>query len=266
MQYAADLGFSWGMTTNGILINDEIIEKMKNTKMSTISISLDGTEDFHDEFRGVKNSFKKIVENVKKLKAANFLNSIQITTVVSKNNINCLEEVYKIVSDLGITSWRILNIEPIGRAEDNANLYLNDNEYKYLIHYIKNKRKKSKFTVTYGCAHFLGIEYEKEVRKNCYTCYAGLSIGSILLNGDIFVCPNVERRPELIQGNVRFDDFVEVWEKKFEWFRNLDKFKICEECSKCEDWKYCLGESVHSWDFENQKPKICMNKILNGEK
>ena len=94
MAFARKLGFHWGMTTNGILINDEIIEKMKNTGMSTILISLDGLEESHDKFRGVPGSFKKIIENIKKLKNANFLDIVQITTVVNKINISELEDMY----------------------------------------------------------------------------------------------------------------------------------------------------------------------------
>lgn len=36
--------------------------------MTTISISLDGMEKSHDEFRGVKGSYSRIIENIKKLK------------------------------------------------------------------------------------------------------------------------------------------------------------------------------------------------------
>lgn len=65
MKYASDLGYKWGMTTNGILINDEIISKMKETKMGTVSISIDGLDKTHDEFRGVPGSYKKIMQNIK---------------------------------------------------------------------------------------------------------------------------------------------------------------------------------------------------------
>ena len=41
MRYATSLGFRWGMTSNGMLINDDIINKMIETNMETISISLD---------------------------------------------------------------------------------------------------------------------------------------------------------------------------------------------------------------------------------
>ena len=264
MEFANNLGYYWGMTTNGILINDNIIKKMKQTGMRTISISLDGLEKSHDEFRQVKGSYKKIIENVKKLKQTNFLNYLQITTVVNKSNINELEELYNEIKSLQIDSWRILNMEPIGRTEDNPELLLNVNEYKTLLNFIKEKRKKSKFDITYGCSHFLGMKYEKEVRKHMFFCIAGFTTASILYNGDIYVCPSVERRKELIQGNIRTDNFVVVWENKFKWFRNLDKLKS-KKCENCQDWKYCLGGSLHNWDFDNRIQKLCLNKILKGE-
>lgn len=264
MEFAKNLGYHWGMTTNGILIDDSIIEKMKQTGMSTIAISIDGLEKSHDDFRGIKGSYIKIIENLKKLKQANFLNYLQITTVVNKFNINELEELYKLMQDLNIDSWRVVNMDPIGRAEDNKDLALDKEDYKYLINFIKDKRKESKFDVTYGCSHFLGLNFEKETRKNMFFCVAGYTTASILYNGDIYVCPDVERRKELVQGNVRVDDFVEVWENRFKWFRDLDKLK-CEECQNCKDWKYCRGDSLHTWDFNNNRPKLCINKMLRGD-
>ena len=61
MKYATNLGYHWGITTNGILINDEIIKKMKETKLSTMSISIDGLEKSHDEFRGINGAYSKII-------------------------------------------------------------------------------------------------------------------------------------------------------------------------------------------------------------
>ena len=261
MTYAKSFGYVWGMTTNGILINDDVIDKMKSSGMESISISLDGLQESHDKFRGVPGSYQKIINNIKKLKEANFLKCFQVTTVVNKSNIKELEKLYEIIKELKLDSWRVINMDPIGRANDNVDLALDNDDYNYLINFIKEKRKKSKFEVTYGCAHFLGIKNEKETRNHVFSCRTGLTIGSVLYNGDIFVCPNVVRRPELIQGNIRKDSFVEVWENKFEWFRNINKLKK-GECEKCENWNYCRGDSVHTWDFENNRPKLCLRKIL----
>lgn len=262
MKYAKSLGFYWGMTTNGILINDDIIAKMKDSGMTTISISLDGLEKTHDDFRCVNGAFKKIIENILKLKNANFLNYLQVTTVVNKTNIMQLDDLYDILSNLGISSWRIVNMDPIGRAMQNDDLSLDGADFSKLMQFIKNKRKlKNKMDVTFGCSHYLGMDYEKEVRKNMFFCVTGFTTASVLYNGDIFVCPSVPRRKELVQGNIRLDNFVDIWENKFKWVRNLDKLK-CDYCSNCEDWKYCRGDSLDTWDFDNNKPKLCLPKLL----
>ena len=260
MKYATELGFKWGITTNGMLINDEIIKKMKETNLATMSISIDGLEKSHDEFRGIKGSYRKILENIEKLKQDKFLKCFQITTVVNKLNINELDELYKIIKNLEVDSWRVINMDPIGRANDNNNLALDKDDYKYLFEFIKSKRKESNFDVTYGCAHFVGMTLEKELRDNIFFCSAGYTTASILYNGDIYVCPNVERRKELIQGNVKKDDFMDVWNNKFKWFRDIDKLKS-EQCKNCEDWKYCRGDSLHTWNFKENKPNMCLKKI-----
>jgi MoaA/NifB/PqqE/SkfB family radical SAM enzyme len=52
MEYATnELGFHRGMTTNGIFMNDENIEKLRKANMETISVSIDGLEETHNEFR-----------------------------------------------------------------------------------------------------------------------------------------------------------------------------------------------------------------------
>ena len=265
MDIAKKLGYHWGMTTNGMLITDKIIEKLKETGMTTVSISLDGLEKSHDTFRGVKGSFKKIIENIKKLRDAKFLNYIQITTVVNKLNIQELEEMYELIKSLQIDSWRIVNMDPIGRAQDNTDLALDKEDYKYLLDFIKRKRKESKLDVTYGCTHFVGMKYENEIRNHMFFCVTGFTTGSILYNGDIYVCPSVERRKELVQGNVKTDDFVEVWENKFQWIRDLNKLK-CKECENCKNWKYCLGDSLDTWDFDHHRPKLCISKMIEGDK
>ena len=46
MKYAKELGFSWGMVTNGFLIDENIIGKMKEAGMESIDISIDGIGEF----------------------------------------------------------------------------------------------------------------------------------------------------------------------------------------------------------------------------
>jgi radical SAM protein with 4Fe4S-binding SPASM domain len=263
MEYATnELGFHWGMTTNGILLNEKNIEKLKKANMETISISIDGLEETHDTFRGVPGSYKIITNNIKKLKEANFVKYIQVTTVFHKDNINQLNELYNVMIELGIDSWRLVSMDPIGRANENNNLLLDGKELRQLLDFIKSKKNDKRLELTYGCPSFLGLDYEKEVRKYYFYCRTGINIASILYNGDLFVCPNVPRIERFIQGNIRKDNFKYVWDNKYKEFRNKNRTK-CEECSKCEQWEYCLGGSFHTWNFTDNEQNKCVYKMIN---
>ena len=154
-------------------------------------------------------------------------------------------------------------MDPIGRANSNSDLLLDGKEIKRLLDFIKTHKNK-KMELVYGCPSFLGLDYEKEVRRHYFYCRTGISVASILYNGDLFVCPNVPRVKNLIQGNIKKDNFKEVWENKYREFRNVNRCKN-EACGKCKYWEFCLGGSYHTWDFENKIQNKCVYKMLEEE-
>lgn len=263
--YAKSLGFKWGLVTNGMLITDDVIEKMKETQMSTITISLDGMKKTHEEFRHVPGSFDRILSAIEKLKKDDFIEHIQVTFIATKNNISELPEVYRLLSMLGIDSLRISGIDPIGRAKDNESLMLDKEDYLYLFDFIE-KHKNSSIPVIWSCTHYFGnTDNTLDPTGKKFTCYTGIHVASVLSNGDIFGCPNIPRRKELIQGNVLKDDFCKVWKEKFEFYRNPDRTKA-KQCVGCKYWKHCKGDSFHTFDFETNKPQFCYKEIFKDEK
>ena len=264
MAYAKQLGFKWGMTSNGMLITDSVIRKIQETEMDTISISLDGLKETHESFRGVPNSFDKIIKGIKKLQKVPTIRAVQVTTVVNKKNIHELEDIYKLMKELNVISWRVINVDPIGNAKKNKEILLDKEDYKYLFNFIKEKRRLNELNVEYGCSHYLGVELEKELRDTYFICCAGIYIASILSNGDISVCPDVERKKEFAQGNIKKDNFVEVWENKFQQFRT-ERRTTNEKCANCPSWKYCVGDSYHTWNFKTGKPNFCIKEIYGED-
>jgi len=259
MQYAADLGFIWGMTTNGTLLSYEIIQKMIKTNCKTISVSLDGLKDSHNALRG-SDCFNTVVENIKLLMDSQGFNHVQITTVLHKQNFRELQDMYLLCKSLGVDSWRVINVEPIGRASRMEGDFLTSVEFKELFEFIREKRlKKPAFPITYGCSHYVTLEYEMNVRDYFFICGTGINVASVLHNGDIFPCLDIERRPELIQGNIKCDDFAEIWENGFKLFRQR-RDKLNKECSACSEAHFCRGDSAHTWDFDNNAPKICLKR------
>ena len=248
------------MTSNGTLITDEIAEKLHRSGMKTIAVSIDGLEETHDRIRGRKGSFQLAMNGIDALiKNGNFQH-VQITTVINHQNIGELPQMFEMLAHVDIDSWRVINIEPIGRAKEHPELILTKEEYRYLFQFIKEKRQQG-YPLTYGCSHFLGLDYEREVREWYFLCNAGVYTASIMANGDITACLDIERRPELVQGNILTSRLRDVWENQFKIFRTdlSDKNKTCNDCSECE---FCHGGSFHSWDFDNNEPMVCFKDIL----
>lgn len=260
MASAHELGFSWGMTSNATLIDEEVAKDLKRVGMATISVSIDGLEETHDAFRRTPGGWKRGLNGVENLIKVGGFKHIQVTTVVTHQNIGQLDELYRIFDDMDIDSWRIINIEPIGRAKQHPELILTPDDYRYMFEYIRRKRMEGE-PVTYGCSHYLGMEYEREVRDWYYICTAGTYIASIMANGDITACLDIERRPEFIQGNILTDRFKDVWENGFQIFRkNLSDEN--EKCRNCSENCRCHGDAYHSWDFDNHEPQLCFKDIL----
>ncbi|MBQ3544306.1 MAG: radical SAM protein [Lachnospiraceae bacterium] len=252
-----NLGFPWGITTNGTLIDIKKAKKLKDLKLESVSISLDGLKENHEWLRNVKGCFDKTIDAVKYLNSVNI--PVQITTVIHKKNFHELEEMLEFIKTLNIASWRIVNVEPIGRALKYNDILLSYEEMVNLIDFIREKRysKEIDFDVCFGCSHYLSFEYEHEVRDNYFICGAGIYVGSILCNGDIYSCLDIERRKELVQGNIRVDRFSEVWENKFKEFRE-NRVNKSSKCIDCIEREFCNADSMHTWDFEADEPMFCI--------
>ena len=266
MRYANELGFSWGMVTNGTLITPEIVSQMQKAKMSTISVSLDGLENNHNWLRNSKDAFKKTINGIKLLVSSKSFNVVEAISCINQNNFNELEEIYQLCNNLGVDKWRIFTISPIGRAKGNFNLFLDGQQLLYLLKYIKDKRKekKNKPKVSFCDEGFLGLEYEGEVRDQLFYCWAGISVGSILYNGDIAACPILPRE-YVRQGNVRHDRFSEIWNNKYELFRDRN-WRKCGDCENCSCREFCEGNSLHLWNFDDNKLTLCNYNLINQER
>lgn len=260
MGYASSIGFHWGMTSNGTLITPEIAQKLYSAGMGTISISIDGLEKTHDAFRQTRGGWQKAMAGVQNLVDIGKFKAVQVTTVVTHQNIGELDALFEIFDKMDIDSWRVINMEPMGRAKDHPELLLTPDDYRYMFEFIRNKRMAGE-PVCYGCSHYLGMEYEREVRDWYFLCTAGLYTASITANGDIIACLDIERRPEFVQGNILKDRFSEVWRDRFEIFRrDLDDEN--EKCRSCPEKGFCHGDSYHSWNFDEHKPNLCFKDIL----
>jgi radical SAM protein with 4Fe4S-binding SPASM domain len=252
------LGFWWGIVTNGVLVTDAVVARMRATGMKTVAVSIDGDAEAHAALRGSVRAYERAMAGLQRLiKRGGFLDCVEVVTVVYSGNVDRLEAMYDRFHGLGVGRWRLLAIDPIGRMKDPANqhLLLSGEQLGRLLEFIAARRQSGPMPITYEESGFLGLKYEKRVRDEYFYCPAGIEIASILHDGAISACPSLERR--LIQGDARSERFSEVWEHRFQPFRDRRFTHGNAPCLGCKWWKHCEGGSLHLWDWDLQKPHGC---------
>ena len=260
VNHIADRNISWGMTTNGTLITPDVARDLNAAHCSALGVSIDGLRDTHDDFRQHKGGYDKTMKGVEYLIKEGFRGSLIVTTVCTHKSVRELPELFKIIRDMKIDSWRIINMDPIGRANDHPDLIMTPDDLRYMFDFMKEKRHQD-YSVMYGCAHYLGYDWEYETRDFGFRCLAGNRIASVTIDGKVTACLDIIRNPDIIQGDVRERRFKDIWDNEFKLFRDPE-YKKCEKCEGCSEWDHCLGDAFHTWNFKEHRPNVCYKDVL----
>ncbi len=254
-------GMKWSMVSNGHFYDKEKHISLLNAGLGALTISLDGLENSHNWLRNSKTSFAK-VENAIGLAVTSSRINFDIVSCINKRNLFELDLIFDFLVNLGVKAWRLFTIIPIGRAKENQELFLSDKELKALLDFISRKRKEKKIDIKFSCEGYVG-EYESKVRDSYFFCRAGINIGSILIDGSIMACPNIDR--SFSQGNIYKDSFYDVWQSKYQVFRDRSWTKI-GKCASCKEYEDCQGNGLHYWHGEKKNPLVChKEKIENAQ-
>lgn len=248
-------GFPWGMVSNGFALTRTRLDRLMESGLRAITISLDGVGEDHEWMRGVPGSFKRAAEAISMVSATPDLVS-DVVTCVNKRNFDKLPEIKDFLWSLGVKSWRMFTVFPVGRAAEDPELQLSNEQFRGLMEYIKSCRKEG-LDVSYGCEGFLG-NYDGDVRNGFFFCKAGVSVGSVLADGSISACPSI--RADYHQGNIYKDNFMDIWENQFRPYRNREWMRK-DECADCKWFRYCLGNGMHLRD-ENGALILCHMKRM----
>ena len=253
-------GFSWGFVTNGMLLDYAMLKKLIDAKLRSIAVSIDGLEDDHNWMRGHHQSFKRAVRAVKLLMMTRNV-CWDVITCVNKRNLPRLTQLRDFFISIGLKRWRIFTVFPAGRAKGNDDMQLSPEEYRWLMEFIIQTKQDGHINVNYCCEGFLG-DYEGRVRNHAFRCDAGLMTASILADGSISGCLSI--RSKYDQGNIYRDNFWNVWENRFEVYRNRE-WMHTGKCQDCHFWAYCEGNGMHLRD-DNGELLLCnLLRLENNE-
>jgi len=230
-----------------------------NAGLGALTISLDGLKDSHNWLRNNENSFNRVDRAIGLAASSSRLN-FDVVTCVHRRNIDELPQIHKYLLSKAVKAWRLFTIVPIGRAESNPDLSLSDEQFKSLMDFIVEKRGERTMDVKFSCEGYVG-DYEMKVRDSPFFCRAGINIGSILIDGSISACPNIDR--SFAQGNIYRDNLYDVWQTKYQAFRERSWAKK-GKCSDCKEWRDCQGNGFHNWHGDKNTVLVCHHEKLQN--
>ena len=240
-------GFPWGMVTNGLFLTDTRYHALRQAGLCSVAISLDGLKENHNWLRCHPDSFRNADHAIDLLVNDGGIR-YDVVTCVHQRNFDELPLVRDYLINKGVSDWRLFPIFPAGRAAREPMLQLPPQQHKALLDFIRETRKEGRIRVNYSCESYLG-DYEGDVRDWLFRCAAGVTVGSILIDGSIGACTSI--RSNYSQGNIYEDDFVDVWEDRYQLHRDR-KWMKRDQCAHCKHWRYCEGNGLHLRDNEGR--------------
>ena len=235
-------GYSWSLMSNGSLIDEEKLIKLKELGLRSFQVSIEGMEKNTDEIMG-RGAFEKVIRAIKLLVAANIRTAVSFT--LTKKNLKDVPSLVKLCEKLGVSTLGTRRLIPWGRGKELAEYILEPQELKKYYLSIKeiNKKlakKKSKLMVGIGCeSGIFNEDILADPDSNMPIILCGVVSGrclTIMANGDLLHC----RRLPIVMGNALKDNLYDIWySQPMVDLRNLDKSHPF--CKRCPNFPNCFG-------------------------
>ncbi len=231
--------FRFTLTTNGILIDDDVIE-FSNKEMSNVVLSLDGRKEVHDRLRKDytgKGSYDIIVPKFKEFVERRGNKSYYMRGTFTHANTDFTNDIFH-MADMGFTE---LSMEPVvcaptdASALTEADLPVLFEQYEILAkEMIKRKSEGRPFTFYH---YMLDLKHGPCIYKRISGCGSGTEYVAVTPTGDIYPCHQFVGDDKYLLGNIY--DGISNTEVQ-------NEFKLCnayarKECDDCWAKLYCSG-------------------------
>lgn len=246
-----DKNFRFTLTTNGVLLDDEMME-FANQEMANVVLSIDGRKEVNDRmrpFRKGKGSYDLIVPKFQKFADSRNQDKYYVRGTFTRNNLDFSKDVLHL-ADLG---FKQISVEPVVAApEDEYSLREEDipcicEEYDNLAKEMVKRKKEGK---DFNFFHFMiDLTGGPCVYKRLSGCGSGTEYLAVTPWGDFYPCHQFVGEEEFLMGNV--DEGIKNTELR-------DDFKCCnvyakEKCRNCFAKFYCSGGcAANSFKFHGQ--------------
>lgn len=244
------------LTTNGLLIHKNI-DKIVNSGITYIQVSIDGKRSAHDYLRGF-NAFDSAIDALHLLKRENLLPSVM--TTVNSCNFKQVPDIIDLVRSMNIPLLGIQRFVSTGRGAGFKNLALTPDNCRDLLKYIMSKKEELEDEICIVTPDPLKILIDKQKAAGCPV---GKNILALTPNGDMLPCCKLP----ISLGNILSLDFYEAWNSKImNTLRGNHNLK--GKCSHCVHKEICGGCKAAAYatygDYLAEDPQCWMEPFTKG--
>ncbi|MFR8813324.1 MAG: thioether cross-link-forming SCIFF peptide maturase [Lachnospiraceae bacterium] len=243
-----DKNFRFTLTTNGVLLDDDIME-FANKEMGNVVLSIDGRKEVHDRmrpFRKGAGSYDLIVPKFQKFAESRHQDKYYVRGTFTHNNLDFSKDVLHL-ADLG---FKQISVEPVV-AHDTDSYAIREEDLPQLMEEYENLAlemvRRHGTEEDFNFFHFMiDLEGGPCVAKRLSGCGSGTEYLAVTPTGDLYPCHQFVGNTDFLMGNV--DDGVVNTELR-------DEFKSCnvyakEKCRECFARFYCSGGcAANSYNF-----------------
>lgn len=218
----------YSMSTNGTILNDEILQLVKDHNIG-IQISIDGPPEIHDKYRITENgggSYDMIKENIKTL-----LKELPASQVIPRATVPPdAIKINKIVNHLFDLGFKIVFFVPAmgcGKYVISENNFDEiEKEYNQLAETFIEKYENDEEYNVYPFS--TEVDVISKGIKRAYGCGSGIGFMNVAMNGDLYPCMRFTNREEYRLGNV-FDG-IDNEKRKMFFNRTVEDRHNCKKC------------------------------------
>jgi len=257
-EYAVKKGMRAVISTNGTLITKEKAKILKEIGLSYVGISLDGLEETHDKFRGVKGSFQKALQGIRNCQEAGIKVGLRFT--INRRNVHEIPGIFDLLEEMQIPRACFYHLVYSGRGSAIANEDLSHEETRKTLDLImartrdlhdRNLPKEILTVDNHADGPYLYMKLLNEDPDRAAEVLellqmnegnnSGRGFGCISWNGDVH--PDQFWREKCL-GNVKERPFSEIWtDTTNEFLMKLKdkKSHVGGRCADCRWLEICGG-------------------------